>query len=45
MVALKLQQFQKNLKKMFFGAGYFLCSFVKVHPPPPHEDCKRGGGG
>ena len=35
MVALKLQQFQYNLKKIFFGALYFLCLFVKV----------RGGGG
>ena len=33
MVALKLQQFQENLKKIFFGpfgAQYFLCFFVNV---------------
>ena len=45
LVALKLQQFQYVLRKIFFGAWYFLCFFVKVTIPPRAGGLQRGGGG
>ena len=50
MVALKLHSSNTTKRKIFFGAWYFPCFFVKVTVPPMGGgDCKwgitRGGGG